>query len=177
MSASEPRYLPLMAKTIVSHTITYFIMGALAAHFLNYAALMSNSNSGYRPLTSTIVIAGPLFQPLRGIIFASVFWPLRSCLFGRRGGWLVMAWMLIAVGILSTFGAAPGSVEGMVYTPVPVFLQMRGWLEVVPQAALFSALLCYWVNRPGSKWLNWTLGVTFFLLMGMDLLGVVMHKG
>ena len=46
-----------MAKTIVSHTITYFIMGALAAHFLNYAALMSNSNSGYRPLTSTIVIA------------------------------------------------------------------------------------------------------------------------
>lgn len=174
---SEPRFLSLAAKTIVSHSITYFIMGALAAHFLNYAALLSAPDSGMRPITSALVIGGPLFQPVRGIIFASVFWMLRSCFFGRRGGWLLMAWMLIALGILSTFGPASGSVEGMVYTPVPILLQMRGWLEVVPQAVLFSALLCYWVNRPGAKWLNWTLGVAFFLLMGMDLMGVLMHKG
>jgi hypothetical protein len=30
-----------------------------------------------------------------------------------------MSWVLIALGILSTFGPASGSVEGMIYTPLP----------------------------------------------------------
>ncbi len=36
------RFWPLAAKTVVSHTLTYFLMGVLAAHFLHYAALMSH---------------------------------------------------------------------------------------------------------------------------------------
>jgi hypothetical protein len=93
-------------------------------------------------------MAGPLLQPLRGILFALVFYPLRECLFGRKYGWLLMAWMLIAVGILGTFGAPAGSIEGMIYSTTPVRSQLRGWWEVVSQAVLLSALLCYWVNHP-----------------------------
>jgi hypothetical protein len=81
-----------------------------------------------------------------------------------------MAWMLIALGILSTFGPASGSIEGMIYTPVPIRFQLRGGLEVVPQALLLSALLCYWVNRPGKKWLNWLLGIVFFIMMALPIL-------
>jgi hypothetical protein len=33
-----------------------------------------------RPMTDPLVIAGPLFQPLRGLVFALVFYPLRDCL-------------------------------------------------------------------------------------------------
>ena len=119
---------------MVSHTLTYFIMGALAAYFLNYAAAMARPESGMRPTTSAWVMAGPLFQPLRGLVFALVFYPLRESLFGKKYGWLLMGWMLIALGILSTFGPASGSIEGMIYTPVPVVAQLRGWVEVVPQA-------------------------------------------
>jgi hypothetical protein len=36
----------LAAKTMVFHTLTYFLLGALAAHFLNYAALMGRPESG-----------------------------------------------------------------------------------------------------------------------------------
>src|ERR1700690_1756991 len=140
MDSPQPRFLALAAKTIVSHTLTYFIMGVLAAYFLNYAALMSRPESGMRPITDPWVMAGPLFQPLRGVIFALVFYPLRDCLFGKKYGWLLMGWILIALGILSTFGAASGSIEGMVYTPLPIRIQLRGWLEVVPQALLPSAL-------------------------------------
>jgi hypothetical protein len=41
----QPRLPGLVAKTMVSHTLTYFIMGALAA-FLNYAAVMARPESG-----------------------------------------------------------------------------------------------------------------------------------
>ncbi len=177
MDNPQPRFLALAAKTMVCHTITYFIMGILAAHFLNYAALMARPESGMRQITDPWVMAGPLFQPIRGLIFALVFYPLRECLFGKKNGWLLMGWMLIALGILSTFGPASGSVEGMLYTPVPIRSQVRGWLEVVPQALLLSGLLCYWVNQPGKKWLNWLLGIVFFIMMAMPILGLLTRKG
>ncbi|HEY1205934.1 MAG: hypothetical protein ABSH46_01915 [Bryobacteraceae bacterium] len=129
-----------------------------------------------RQISDPWVMAGPLFQPIRGLVFALVFYPLRESLFGKKNGWLLMWWILVALGILSTFGPAPGSVEGMIYTRLPILGQMRGWLEVVPQALLLSALLCYWVNRPGKKWLNWTLGVVFFLLLLMPVLGLIARK-
>ena len=158
---------------MVCHTITYFFMGALAAHFLQYAEEFAKPGSGMRPLTDPMVMAGPLFQPLRGLIFASVFFPLREVLFGRRNGWLLIGWMLIAIGILGTFGPASGSLEGMIYTPVPILGQLRGWLEVVPQALLLSALLYYWVNHPRLRWLNWTLGMVFVVLMALPVLGLL----
>jgi hypothetical protein len=174
---NPPRFLPLAARTIVSHSVMYFITGALAAHFLNYAALLSRPESGMRQITDPWVLAGPLFQPLRGLIFASVFYPLRERLFGTKHGWLLMAWVLIAVGILSTFAAASGSIEGMIYTTMPIPHQLRGWLEVVLQALLLSALLCYWVNHSEKKWLNWSLGIAFFPVMAMPVLGLLTRKG
>ena len=167
------RFSGLAAKTIISHTLTYFLMGVLAFHFLNYAELMAQPGAGMRPITSPWVMAGPLFQPIRGLIFALVFFPLRGSLFGRKNGWLLMGWMLVALGILSTFGAAAGSVEGLIYTPTPVLLQLRGWLEVIPQALLLLALLCYWVNHPAKRWLNWTLGIVFFIAMALPVLGLL----
>jgi len=173
MEKPPVRFPALALKTIVSHTLTYFLLGVLAAYYLNYAELLARPDSGMRPITSPWVMAGPLFQPIRGLIFALVFFPLRNCLFGRKHGWLLMGWMLVALGILSTFGPASGSVEGLVYTPTPVLLQLRGWLEVIPQALLLSALLCYWVNHPGKRWMNWTLGVLFFIAMALPVLGLL----
>ena len=148
---NHPRFLPLAAKTMVCHTLTYFLMGALAAHFLHYAELLARPDSGMRHITDPWVMAGPLFQPLRGLVFALVFYPLRDSLFGKKNGWLLMGWILIALGILSTFGPASGSIEGMIYTPAPIRFQLRGWLEVITQALLLSALLCYWVNHSGFQ--------------------------
>jgi hypothetical protein len=170
------RFPALAARTAVCHTLTYFLMGVLAAHFLDYAAVMARPESAMRPITDRWVMAGPLFQPIRGLIFASVFYPLRGCLFGRKNGWLLMAWMLVALGILGTFGPASGSLEGMIYTPVPVVSQLRGWLEVVPQALLLSALLCYWVNRSERKWLNWLLGILFLVMMALPVLGLIARR-
>lgn len=171
----QVRFHALAVKTMVSHTITYFVMGVLAAWYFNYAELLARPESGMRPITSAWVMAGPLLQPIRGLIFALVFYPFRDRLFGRKNGWLLMAWMLVALGILSTFGPASGSIEGMIYTRTPILLQLRGWLEVVPQAILLSALLYYWVNHPGKKWLSWLLGTVFFLIVAMLVMGLLVR--
>jgi hypothetical protein len=170
------RFPALAAKTAVCHTITYFVMGALAAYFFNYAAMMSKPGSGMVAFNSKWVMAGPLFQPIRGVVFALVFYPLRGCLFGRKNGWLLMSWMLMALGVIATFGPASGSLEGMIYTPTPILIQLRGLLEVVPQAILLSALLCYWVNHAGKKWLDWLLGIVFFLMMAMSVMGLLIRR-
>jgi hypothetical protein len=177
MENPRPGFVTLAAKTMACHTITYVIMGILAAHFLNYGALFAQPNSGMRDIADPWVMAGPLFQPLRGLVFASVFYPFRETLFWKKNGWLLMAWILIGLGILNTFAAASGSIEGMIYrTGLPQY-EMIGWLEVMPQAALFSALLCFWMNRPGNKWLNWTLGISFFVVMALPVLGLLTRKG
>lgn len=170
------RFPALAVKTAVCHTLTYVLMGVLAAHFLNYAAVMSRPESGMRPITDPWVMAGPLFQPIRGLLFASVFYPLRACLFGRNKGWLLLAWMLVALGFLGTFGPVSGSLEGMIYTPVPLLSQLRGWWEVVPQALLLATLLCYWVNHPQKKWLTWLLGIVFVIVMALPVLGLLTRK-
>jgi len=173
MERSRIRFAPLAAKTMVSHTVTYFLMGALAYQFFHYGAMMNRPGSGLRPATSIWVELGPALQPIRGMVFALVFYPLRGSLFGRKNGWLLMGWMLVALGILGTFGAPGGSLEGLIYTTTPVLLQLRGLLEVVPQAFLLAALLCYWVNHPGKKWMNWSLGIVFFVVIALPILGLL----
>lgn len=87
-----------------------------------------------------------------------------------------MAWMLIGIGILGTFAAPAGSLEGFIYTTTPALSQTKGYLEVVTQALLLSALLCYWVNISGKKWLNWALGVGYAICAGLPLLALVAPK-
>lgn len=176
MENAQPRFLTLAAKTVISHTLTYFVMGALAFHFLHYADFINNPNSGMRPITSPFVLLGPALQIVRGVLFAAVFYPFREILFGRRNGWLLMAWILIGVGILGTFAAPPGSLEGFIYTTVPFTLQVRGYLEIAPQALLLSALLFYWVRHPEKGWLNWVLGVAYAICVLLPVVGMLAPK-
>jgi hypothetical protein len=176
MQDSRVRFLPLAAKTVVCHTITYFIMGFLAFKFLHYADVINRADSGMKPTTSLWVTLGAPLQVFRGVLFAAVFYPFRERFFGRKDGWLLMSWVLIGIGILGTFAAPGGSLEGYIYTTTPWLMQMRGYLEVVPQALLFSALLCYWVNHPEKRWLNWTLGALYVICVGLPLLALVAPK-
>jgi hypothetical protein len=172
MQELQPRFLLLAAKTVVCHTITYLLMGALAAHFLHYEQIFNQPNSGLRPFGDVLVMLGAPLQIFRGILFASVFYLFREQFFGRPNGWLRMAWMLIGIGILGTFAAPAGSLEGFIFTTTPILTQMRGYLEVVPQALLLSALLCYWVNHP-KKGLNWTMGILYCLSIALPIVGLL----
>jgi CDP-diglyceride synthetase len=126
-----------------------------------------------RSTSDPLVMAGPLFQPIRGVIFASALYPLRSVLFAERRGWLILWWLLLALGVLSTFGPSPGSIEGMIYTTISPLKQILGLWEVLLQSLLFSVILFYWVNHPEKRWLNWTLGIAFSIVIILPLLGLL----
>ncbi len=175
MTKNIPTLASLLVKASVVHTVTYFVMGLLALIFLDYADRFAQPYmlGWMRQVDDPIVMAGPLFQPLRGVLFALAFYPLREILFGRKYGWLTMGWLLVSLGVFSTFGPTPGSVEGMIYTLIPLDDQLTGWLEVIPQSLLLAFALHYWVNHPEQKWLNWVLGILFTLMMAMVGLGLL----
>ncbi len=167
---------PIVVKTIVTHFITYSIMGMLAATIFDYRNLFTVPGlSGLmRPFDDPNVVAAPYFQPIRGVLFGLVFFLLREPFFGRKNGWLVLWTVLVVVGILGTFGPTPGSLEGLFFTVVPLWAQLRGLPEVLLQSLLLSGILFYWVNHPQQKWLNWVMATLFVLLLALPALGLLM---
>jgi hypothetical protein len=165
----------LTLKTIVAHTLTYFLMGLLASNLLNYRGLFAVPAMAcyMRPFDDPLIALAIVAQPVRGIIFALVFYPLREIFFGRKNGWLILWWTLVGLGIFSTFGPATGSVEGLMFTQVPVADQLIGLLEVIPQAGLLAGLVTYWVNHPEKKWINWLLGILFAIAILLPILGTL----
>ena len=168
----------LTMKTIVVHTVTYFIAGILAYTINDYKTMYAQPPLSYlmRPTTDPIVMGGSLFQPIRGVLFALAFYPLRSILFERPRGWLTLWWLLLALGVLSTFGPAFGSVEGLIYTTLPIRAQLLGLWEVVLQSFLFSFLLFQWVNQPQKRWLPWAMSTAFGLAILLPVLGLLATK-
>lgn len=168
----------LTVKAVIVHTVSYFVAGILAYTLGDYEELFSQPPFSHfmRPTSDPWVMAGPLFQPIRGVIFALALYPLRSVLFSQRRGWLTLWWLLLALGVLSTFGAAPGSVEGLIYTVIPPMAQLLGLWEVLLQSFLLSVILFHWVNHPEKQWLNWTLGIAFCIVMILPLLGLLLPQ-
>jgi hypothetical protein len=178
MEKSHPTIIEVILKTIVTHTVTYFIMGLIASTVLEYGRLYAETslNLLMRQISDPLVMAGPLFQPIRGALFGVVFFLLRDTLFGRKNGWLVTWITLVVIGILSPFGPSPGSIEGMIYTTLPMELHLTGLPEVLLQALILAALLFYWVNHPEKKWLNWVMGIVFVLMLLLPTLGLLVGQ-
>jgi hypothetical protein len=175
MKANRLSLAGLTLKSLILHTVTYFLSGLVASSLFNYAGLFGipSMASFMRPYDDVWVMVGPLFQPLRGILFALAFYPLREILFNRKFGWLTIWGVLVIIGIFSTYGPTPGSIEGMIYTQVPLWAHLRGLPEVLLQSLAYSLVLYYWVNHPEKRWLTWVLVVIFFILMAFPILGLL----
>lgn len=170
------RPVTVVAKTIVTHTVTYALVGMLALVLGDYASYYADTDLRFvmRPTSDPILVLAPTLQLLRGAIFGLLFWFLREPFFGRPRGWLLLWGVLVGVGILGTFGPAPASLEGLFFTTFPLAVHLRGLPEVLLQSFLLATLLCYWVNHPERRWLSWLLGLAFILLAAVfPLLGLL----
>lgn len=177
LERAEVSFADLSVKTVVVHTATYFIMGLLAMEFLDYAHHFATPGllAYMRPMSDPLVAAGPLFQPIRGMLFAIAFFPIRDVLFYRKNGWALMWLLLVVLGILSTFGPSPGSIEGAIYTSVPLELQVFGLPEVILQSLFLSAILCYWVIHPKNKRLGLAMWILFTAALAASVLGIILR--
>ena len=176
-TSGEIRFKELAVKTIVVHTATYFVMGLLAMEFMDYVHQFAQPGlqTYMRSLSDPLVAAGPLFQPIRGALFALAFYPIREVLFHKKNGWAIMWLLLVVLGILSTFGPSPGSIEGIIYTSRPLILQIFGLPEVVLQSLFLSSILCYWVAHPGNRRLAWAMWILFAAAIIASVMGIILR--
>lgn len=176
VQASQLKLAAIVTKTTVVHTVTYFVAGALAYAFFDYRSLWDEPvfNVYMRRMDDPVLMAGPLFQPIRGVLFGVVFYLLRREYFGRAYGWLTIWAVLVVLGMLSTFGPAPGSIEGLIYTTIPFGSQFGGGsIETLAQAITFSFIVFYWVRQPEKRWLTWVLTSAFFLVLVFSIVGML----
>jgi hypothetical protein len=81
------------------------------------------------------------------LIFAIGLWPLRGLLVEKKRGWLILWGLLVTIGILSTPAASPGSVEGMLYSKLPMWYHLIGYPEILLQTLVFSIWLVWWERQ------------------------------
>ncbi len=176
MHNCQPTFLQLTLKTTVVHTVTYAVVGILAFWIFDYSSLFADTKLSLlmRQTDDPWVMAGPLFQPIRGFLFGIVFFLLRDVLFTKRNGWLVMWLVLMVLGIFSTFGPTPGSIEGYIYTTIPPWLHAMCAPEILLQSLLLSLVVYFWVRNPEKRWIGWGLGTVFFILLALTTLGLLM---
>jgi hypothetical protein len=154
------------------HMFTYFIAGILAMYLLNYQELFSKTMlSAYmRPIDSPWVAAGPLLQVTRGILFTLILWPVKDTFLKTERGWLKLWLLFLGLAVLGTAGPAPGSIEGIFYTRLPLQYHLWGLPEVVFQTLLFSLAVFYWYKKPSKKW-------NIFMVIGVILIGLMSLAG
>ena len=169
----------IILKTAITHTVTYFLLGLLALVFLDYSAKYADPAIAIlmRQTTDPLVAAGPLFQVIRGALFGIVIYLLRDLVLERKRGWLTLWAVLVIVGVISPFGAAPASIEGMIYTTLPLWFHINGLPEILFQSLLLAVIAPWWINHPQNKWLGWLMGVIFVIILLLGTAGVLAGLG
>jgi len=100
-----------------------------------------------------------------------------STCFLQPNGWLILWATLVVIGIISTFGPARGSIEGLIYTKHASKGLWGGMIEVLAQSFLLSAVTYYWVNHPDKTWLTWTLVGLFAVALALPALSLLASQG
>ena len=174
MDTADASFGRFFVRVTACHMTTYFVAGVLAFTLMNYETSFQSENLAcyMLPTSSPWVAAGPALQVIRGLIFALALYPFRQVfLTGQRGG-LKLFGLLLGLAILSTSGPAPGSIEGMIYTRLPVLGQILGLWETVLQTLAFSLLLVAWCRKPTRAWAV-AMGVLTGLVVLMSLAGIL----
>jgi hypothetical protein len=176
---NQTSFTTITLKTAAIHTVTYFLVGVFFYLFFDYATKYADPAVAnfVRQTDHPLVATGPFFQILRGLLFGIAFYVLRESIFPYRRGWLRLWLALVIIGIFSPFGAAPSSIEGMIYSVLPFWFHIVNSPELFIQAGLLAFLTYYWVNHPEKRWLNWSFGIATTLVILLSLLGALSAFG
>jgi hypothetical protein len=146
-------FLGFGLRVIVAHMLTYFVFGMIFSNVFNYGEIFKREiiRDYMIPMDQHNIVLGPFLQPIRGLIFAIGLWPLRGLLIERKRGWLILWGLLVTIGILSTPAASPGSIEGFLYTKIPMWYHLMGYPEIVLQTFVFSIWLVWWERQASGN--------------------------
>jgi hypothetical protein len=148
-NSSWKTFLDFALKVIVAHMATYFIFGIIMSNVFDYGEIFQRPiiRDYMIPMDEHNIVLGPFLQPVRGLIFAIGLWPLRGFLIEKKRGWLTLWGLLVTIGILSTPAASPSSIEGILYSKLPMWYHLMGLPEVALQTLVFSIWLVWWERQ------------------------------
>ena len=141
--SDSEKIIPFIFSVTAFHVITYFIAGIIASSVFNYKQLFALPIIAdyFKPTESQMVYLGPLIQIIRGLLFALVLLPFRQFLKANKNGWLLLWSVFLVFGIINTPAASPASIEGIIYTKLPLWFHLIGMSEIVLQTLVFSLLV------------------------------------
>jgi hypothetical protein len=140
--------LKFIGKVTMIHITTYILCGMIFSTLFSYQELflLGSAESFMRPFNGTSTLIGPVVQVIRGALFGLVLLLIKDYFTGKYA-WLKL-WALIAIlGIINTPAPAPSSIEGIIYTQLPLEFHLKGAPEILVQTLLFS----YFVAKPNKK--------------------------
>ena len=167
-----------IGRVALVHFLTYSLVGALFfALGLNVIVYYENNPDpamqGYqgifRAVDSVWVAAGPLLNLIRGLLFGLVLYPFRETLITRRWGWAYLWALFLVLALFSTIGPGPASIEGLIYTNVPLSHHLLTPWEGIVQTLAFSLLLVWWEKSTSKR-----LSLFLILISAMMLVGIVL---
>ena len=168
-------------RVTLVHFLSYSLVGALFfALGLNvivfYESNPDPAMQGYqeifRATDSVLVTAGPLFNIIRGLLFGLVLYPFRDTLITRKWGWAYLWALFLVLALFSTIGPGPGSIEGLIYTHVPLRHHLLTPWEGVLQTLAFSVVLIWW-EKSTSKRLSLILVLISIMLLAGIVMGII----
>ena len=130
-------------RVTAAHTIAYFFAGIFALLVVDYETWFSEGSisSFMLPTDAPIVALGPSLQIIRGIIMALVLLPIKKVFIDTEYGFIKLWFLIMGLSVLSTFAAAMGSIDGFIYTNVPIIEQIMGYPEALLWATIFTGIL------------------------------------
>lgn len=175
MKKTSKELLGFIGRTTVTHVSLYFVFGILFGVLIKGGHVMYAINEldvYFRPITDPIVMSSSFINIIRGIIIAIALFPFREKLFKDNFGWLYLWGLLAILSIISVYGAAPGSVEGVIYTRLPIWYHLRYLPDILLHTLTFSVLLFLW-ERKKSKIISIPLVIIFSFVVVMQVVMLV----
>ena len=145
--------MKFISKVTVAHFVTYFICGVLFSKLFNYETLFKLGNAKYfmRDFYGVSSLLGPFVQIIRGLLIGCILLILKDNLLKENRAGLKLWLVFAGLGIICAPSAAPVSIEGIVYTQLPLEFHLRGAPEILVQTLLFSL----WVTHDSKLKLEW----------------------
>ena len=97
-----------------------------------------------KPVEGFSVAMGPLVQVGRGLLFGIALLLIKDSFIENKYGWLKLWFTTFILGIINTPAPSPLSIEGLVYTKLPLYFH----LQIAPEILLQTLLFSYFVAKP-----------------------------
>lgn len=168
------KHITFILHFTVIHFATYFVIGLITffseIHALAYYEHhpLEMVSQYFRNSNSLLVMAGPLLQIPRGILLAIALFPIRQSILEKKVGWIYLWLLFLVFAILAPSGAAPGSIEGVIYTKLPAKFHMLYLPELFIQTALCSFLFFKAERNELEKWMKaiiYAISITAILML------------